>query len=106
MPKFALTLAVCVLVCFAAAVVAQSPDPKAAALQLQPGAYVWTGLAWNPMQQITLAGGGSKHMAKMFVPGLTPSLSALNSGAVTRASAPNAANKLCGSLALWRTGNE
>jgi len=72
MRKFVLTVAVCAIASLAT--VAQSPDPKAAALQLQPGAYVWTGASWSPMQQITMAGGGTKHMAKVFVPGLTPQM--------------------------------
>lgn len=53
---------------------AQSLAPKDAAAQLQPGAYYWTGAAWTPMQSITMSGGGSKHMAKMIVPGLTPQM--------------------------------
>jgi hypothetical protein len=73
MRSFALWV-LCVIVSCAMAAVAQAPDLKAGALQLQPGAYVWTGASWSPMQQITLAGGGSKHMAKMFVPGLTPQM--------------------------------
>jgi hypothetical protein len=72
MRKCVLTLVGCILASFVA--VAQSPDPKAAALHLQPGAYVWTGASWSPMQQITMAGGGAKHMAKVFVPGLTPQM--------------------------------
>jgi len=52
----------------------QSSDPKAAALKLQPGAYLWTGASWSPLQHITLAGGGSKHIAKMCLPGLTPQM--------------------------------
>lgn len=53
---------------------AQSANPKDAATNLQPGAYYWTGILWAPMQQITMSGGGTKHAAKMFVPGLTPQM--------------------------------
>jgi hypothetical protein len=53
---------------------AQSPDAKEAAAKLQPGTYYWTGASWTPMQQITMSGGGAKHTAKMFVPGLTPQI--------------------------------
>jgi hypothetical protein len=50
----------------------QSDTAKESALKLQAGTYYWTGSAWSPMQQITMSGGGTKHAAKMFVPGLTP----------------------------------
>ena len=48
--------------------------PKEAATKLQPGTYYWTGEAWHSMEQITMSGGGTKHMAKVFVPGLTPQM--------------------------------
>lgn len=44
------------------------------AKQLQPGTYYWTQGSWHPMQQLTMSGGGATHMAKMFVPGLTPQM--------------------------------
>ena len=44
------------------------------ARQLQPGNYYWTQGSWHPMQQLTMSGGGATHMAKMFVPGLTPQM--------------------------------
>src|SRR5712692_2326144 len=50
------------------------PDPKEAASKLQPGTYLWTDDSWKPMQQLNMSGGGPKHMAKMFVPGLTPQM--------------------------------
>jgi hypothetical protein len=53
---------------------AQSPNPKDAATKLQPGTYYWTGASWTPMEQISMSGGGAKHTAKMFVPGLTPQM--------------------------------
>lgn len=54
--------------------VGQSTNPKEAATKLQPGTYYWAGDTWTPMQSITLAGGGAKHVGKMFVPGLTPQM--------------------------------
>ena len=53
---------------------APDPNPKDAAVKLQTGAYVWIGGSWKAMQQISMSGGGSKHIAKMFVPGLTPQM--------------------------------
>jgi hypothetical protein len=44
------------------------------ARQLQPGTYYWTQGLWHPMQQLTMSGGGGTHMAKMFIPGLTPQM--------------------------------
>jgi hypothetical protein len=44
------------------------------AKQLQPGTYYWTQGSWHLMQQLTMSGGGATHMAKMFVPGLTPQM--------------------------------
>jgi hypothetical protein len=70
----------CSFLAFSFALKAQSPaanesvNPKEAAAKLQPGTYVWNGTAWNPMQQINMAGGGLKHVGKMFVPGLTPQM--------------------------------
>jgi len=50
------------------------PDPKEAAAKLQPGAYLWNGNSWSPMQTINMSGGGAKHMGKVLVPGLTPQM--------------------------------
>jgi len=47
---------------------------KETATKLQPGTYYWAEGAWHSMEQITMSGGGGKHMAKMFVPGLTPQI--------------------------------
>ena len=48
-------------------------DPQAAAMQLEPGAYFWTGQQWEAMQQVTTTGTGAKHVAgAMFVPGMVP----------------------------------
>jgi len=44
------------------------------AVALSPGAYYWNGEKWITMQSITLAGGGAKHVGKVFVPGLTPQM--------------------------------
>lgn len=52
----------------------QSANPSDTASKLQPGAYYWTGQEWTALQQITMSGGGAKHMGKMFVPGLTPQM--------------------------------
>jgi hypothetical protein len=57
-----------------AGIFAQLADEKETAAKLQPGAYYWTGTAWTAMQPITMSGGGSKHVAKMLVPGLTPQI--------------------------------
>jgi hypothetical protein len=52
-----------------------SENPREySARQLQPGTYYWTQGAWHLMQQLTMSGGGAKHMAKVFVPGLTPQI--------------------------------
>jgi hypothetical protein len=58
----------------ASCAIAQSTTPEDAASKLQPGAYVWVNNSWTPMQQITMSGGGAKHIGKMFVPGLTPQM--------------------------------
>jgi hypothetical protein len=49
-------------------------DPQSAAAKLQLGTYLWTGKEWATMQSISMSGGGGKHMAKVFVPGLTPQM--------------------------------
>ncbi len=52
-----------------------STNPREySAMQLQPGTYYWTEGAWHLMQQLSMSGGGATHMAKMFVPGLTPQM--------------------------------
>jgi hypothetical protein len=51
-----------------------APDPKQEALNLQPGTYYWTGVAWQPMQQTNFSGSGLKKVGKLFVPGLTPQM--------------------------------
>ena len=58
----------------ALSVFSQAPDPKLEAAKLQAGAYLWTGSSWQSLQRITMAGGGAKHVGKMFVPGLTPQI--------------------------------
>jgi len=54
--------------------VTPKPDPKTEAVKLRVGAYFWTGSAWQPLQKTAQAGGGLKHVGKMFVPGLTPQM--------------------------------
>jgi hypothetical protein len=41
---------------------------------LEPGVYYRGAKDWVRLEQITMAGGGIKHMGKMFVPGLTPQM--------------------------------
>ena len=52
----------------------QSDSAKESALKVQAGTYYWSESTWTLMQQITMSGGGTKHAAKMFVPGLTPQI--------------------------------
>jgi hypothetical protein len=49
-------------------------NSRESATKLEPGTYYWTDGKWMPMQQITMSGGGTKHAAKMMVPGLTPQI--------------------------------
>ena len=54
-----------------------SNDPSAGALDVQPlsaGFYYKTAQGWQKLEPISLAGGGLKHVGKMFVPGLTPQM--------------------------------
>src|ERR1700674_323500 len=46
---------------------AQSPDPKEEAAKLAPGAYYWTGVDWQPMEQVTLSANGVKKAGKLSV---------------------------------------
>jgi hypothetical protein len=62
---FALVL---LFVGFAAAIsFAQSPDPKAEAADLRPGAYYWTGSDWQPMEPLTWSANGLKKNGKSYV---------------------------------------
>jgi hypothetical protein len=62
---FALAL---VFVGLAAAIsFAQSPDPKEQAAKLEPGAYYWTGVAWQPLEPLTWSANGVKKVGKLFV---------------------------------------
>jgi hypothetical protein len=45
----------------------QSPDPKEAAARLEPGAYYWTGIAWQPLEPLTWSANGVKKVGKLFV---------------------------------------
>jgi hypothetical protein len=38
------------------------------------GAFYKNTKGWQQLQQVSMAGGGAKHMGKMFVPGLTPQM--------------------------------
>jgi hypothetical protein len=53
---------------------AQTQEQKDLAAKLQPGTYYWTGKDWAAMQLVNMTGGGTKHMGKVFVPGLTPQM--------------------------------
>src|SRR5258707_13774024 len=53
-------------------VLTRGKDIKEAATRLQRGTYYGAEGAWDSMEEITMSGGGGKHMAKIFVPGLTP----------------------------------
>jgi len=78
--KFSITILI-----FAAAILsapAQTPDPKAASGDLKQGTYYWSDSAWHSMEQLTMSGGGGKHMAKVFVPGLTPQIVYTYRGAI------------------------
>jgi hypothetical protein len=68
------TLLISVLTFTTAIFAAPSVDPKQEAANLEQGAYYWNGASWQAMQIINVSGGGTKHMAKMLVPGLTPQM--------------------------------
>ena len=48
---------------------------------LSDGFYYKSPEGWKQLQSISMAGGGAKHMGKMFVPGLTPQIVWLYRGA-------------------------
>jgi hypothetical protein len=47
----------------------QSDSPPSA-----DGVYYKTVEGWQKLEQLTMSGGGSQHVGKMFVPGLTPQM--------------------------------
>jgi hypothetical protein len=52
-----------------------APDVAAQDVQsLADGFYLKKQQQWDPLQSISMAGGGLKHAGKMFVPGLTPQM--------------------------------
>lgn len=56
-------------------VINQQHSPIPADIQSLPdGFYYRTEQGWQPLQVISMAGGGLKHVGKMFVPGLTPQM--------------------------------
>jgi hypothetical protein len=71
MKRFAKTKVFALLLLFAglaaALSFAQSPDPKAEAALLQPGAYYWTGRDWQPMEPLTWSANGLKKNGKSYV---------------------------------------
>jgi hypothetical protein len=50
------------------------PDIAQKDVQLADGFYYKNQQVWDKLQPIMMAGGGAKHMGKMFVPGLTPQI--------------------------------
>lgn len=54
--------------------IALSDTQKEQAAKLSPGTYWWNADHWVAMEQLSFAGAGMKHAAKMFVPGLTPQI--------------------------------
>jgi hypothetical protein len=82
--RSALRFSVIVLVLMAGvfSVRPQTPDPKTDSANLKQGTYYWSDGAWHAMEQLTMSGGGGKHMAKVFVPGLTPQMVYTYRGAI------------------------
>jgi hypothetical protein len=46
---------------------AQPADPKEEAAKLEPGAYYWTGSAWQPLEPLTWSANGVKKTDKSYV---------------------------------------
>ena len=61
-------------VMFCLSVVAGAQTPQLNQPPLAPGAYVKSGDQWVKLEPTVSSGGGAKHVAKMFVPGLTPQI--------------------------------
>jgi len=52
-----------------------TPDAASKDIQsLSDGFYYKTRKSWQKLEPLAMAGGGLKHMGKMFVPGLTPQM--------------------------------
>jgi hypothetical protein len=52
-----------------------TPDAASKDIQsLSDGFYYKTRQSWQKLEPLAMAGGGLKHMGKMFVPGLTPQM--------------------------------
>ena len=59
----------------ASALFAQTPVVvEKDAVPQEDGFYYKSPAGWQKLQPITMTGGGTKHMGKMFVPGLTPQM--------------------------------
>lgn len=54
--------------------VAQQPAVPQDVQALTDGFYYQTSKGWQKLEPVSMAGGGLKHMGKMFVPGLTPQM--------------------------------
>ena len=50
---------------FVVSAFAQSPDPKQEAAKLQPGAYYWTGVVWQPLEPLTWSANGVDKEGKL-----------------------------------------
>ena len=60
---------------FAISTVCQTqPDTAQKDIQIADGFYYKNQQGWDKLQPIVMAGGGVKHLGKMFVPGLTPQM--------------------------------
>jgi len=51
----------------AAIAFAQSPKPNEEAAKVEPGAYYWTGTAWQPLEPLTWSANGVNKAGKSFV---------------------------------------
>ena len=58
---------VCLLLVLATASSAQTPDPKAEAAKLQPGAYYWTGVSWSALEPLEWSANGIKNIGRSSV---------------------------------------
>jgi hypothetical protein len=75
--KLMLFVPLCILACALPSIPqGESPVPSGSSVvkPTEPGVYYETPKGFVKMEQITMSGGGTKHMAKIFVPGLTPQM--------------------------------
>ncbi len=62
------------LIAFCTVLPVLSQDNHEDSVPPSDGVFYRDGKAWKPLQQLSMAGGGLKHVGKMFVPGLTPQM--------------------------------